>query len=641
MKLIKQVCFILIAWLLLGCGKSTIPDKPLSLHPQNPHYFLFREKPAILIGSTEHYGAVMNLDFDYIKYLDELAASGLNITRTFSGIYVEPQGAFGIKKNTLAPANGRFISPWARGLEGGYANGGNKFDLTKWDKAYFLRLKDFIEEAGKRDIVVELDLFSNFYDTVQWKLSPLHFGNNINGIGNIRDHKEILSLRHPEIIDVQEKMVRKIVDELKDLDNLYYEVCNEPYFGDTLALREWEDYMTAIVMDAEKDFPYKHLISNNIANHYRLVPNPRKGVSVYNFHYAKPPVTVPMNYHLNMVLGDNETGFSGIKDATYRMEAWNFILSGGALFNHLDYSFTTDNEEGSFIIEQGQPGGGGKTLRSQLRIIAEFMQSLNYINMKPLSNELVRLSGQGNAGIQGLVEEGKVFALYLSRKDTISDGSLIEINLPAGSYSITWVDTKTSGETVTNLKNHSGGWVGITSPDYYEDIALKLIKVNIVTPDQNVSIHEAALTGQIIQVMNLLAEGLDINTLDQDGRTALMYSAFNGHAEIIKKLIEKGASVNLRDSFGRTALMMASSGSYPEAVKILLDHYADPNMADAEEHFTALMYASAEGHLEVVKLLLAYKADPALKDVDGDDAMTFADNNGRKEVANLLKSVKK
>ena len=80
---------------------------PLSLHPDNQHYFLFRGKPAVLIGSTEHYGAVMNLDFDYVRYLDELSARGLNITRTFSGIYVEPQGAFGIAKNTLAPGAGK------------------------------------------------------------------------------------------------------------------------------------------------------------------------------------------------------------------------------------------------------------------------------------------------------------------------------------------------------------------------------------------------------------------------------------------------------------------------------------------------------------------------------------------------------
>ncbi len=179
MRLTTLLCFFCPVWLLVSCGEPVAEHIPLSLNPENPHYFLFRERPAILIGSTEHYGAVMNLDFDYVKYLDELAASGLNLTRTFSGIYVEPQGAFGIEKNTLAPANGRYISPWARGKEDGYANGGKKFDLTKWDESYFKRLKDFVGEAGKRGIIVELDLFSNFYDTLQWKLSPLFTRNNI------------------------------------------------------------------------------------------------------------------------------------------------------------------------------------------------------------------------------------------------------------------------------------------------------------------------------------------------------------------------------------------------------------------------------------------------------------------------------
>ncbi|MFZ0281010.1 MAG: cellulase family glycosylhydrolase, partial [Bacteroidales bacterium] len=381
-------------------------------------------------------------------------------------------------RNTLAPDTLRFICPWARSTEEGYAVGGNKFDLTKWDTDYFSRLKNFVEEAGKRDIVVELDLFSNFYDTLQWKLSPLYFANNINGIGNIKDQKEILSLRHPEILDVQEQMVRKIVDELKDFDNLYYEVCNEPYFGDTTALREWEVHMTGVMADAEKGFVNKHLISNNVANHRKQVPVPRKAVSIYNFHYARPPVTVAMNYHLNMPLGDNETGFAGIRDATYRMEAWNFILAGGALFNHLDYSFTTDNEDGTNVVMKGEPGGGSKTLRNQFRILMDFMQSLNYVNMKPVGTGLLRVTGQENTAFQGLMEENKVIALYFSRKDTTATGTTFEMDLPAGSYNINWTDTKRAGKTESTLNEHPGGRIVITSPAYVEDIALKVVKVN-------------------------------------------------------------------------------------------------------------------------------------------------------------------
>src|SRR4051794_23608859 len=68
--------------------------KPLALHPANPHYFQFRGKATVLITSAEHYGAVLNRDFDYKKYLDELHAHGLNLTRTFTGVYAEDAKAF-------------------------------------------------------------------------------------------------------------------------------------------------------------------------------------------------------------------------------------------------------------------------------------------------------------------------------------------------------------------------------------------------------------------------------------------------------------------------------------------------------------------------------------------------------------------
>ena len=111
---------------------------------------------------------MINLDFDFRKYIDTLAADGLNYTRVFSGAYVEPQGAFNIARNTLAPGPGRFIAPWARSNQPGYPNGGNKFDLTQWDPSYFTRLKEFITYAAKRNVVVEVTLFCPMYEDMQW-----------------------------------------------------------------------------------------------------------------------------------------------------------------------------------------------------------------------------------------------------------------------------------------------------------------------------------------------------------------------------------------------------------------------------------------------------------------------------------------
>ena len=141
LRVSKLAGWIVMAILVSSCGSSPGKGEFLAVHPDNPHYFMFRGKPALLIGSTEHYGAVMNRDFDYVRYFDELAVCGLNITRTFSGIYVEPKGAFGIRGNTLAPDSGKFICPWARSTEPGYAVGGNRFDLDRWDPEYFNRLK--------------------------------------------------------------------------------------------------------------------------------------------------------------------------------------------------------------------------------------------------------------------------------------------------------------------------------------------------------------------------------------------------------------------------------------------------------------------------------------------------------------------
>src|SRR5687767_3972731 len=104
--------FLSVAAVSLTACKSPQSKKPIALHPDNPHYFLYENRPEILITSGEHYGAVVNLDFNYITYLDELSKNNLNLTRTFTGVYLDPPGAFNIEGNTLSPPPEKFICPW-------------------------------------------------------------------------------------------------------------------------------------------------------------------------------------------------------------------------------------------------------------------------------------------------------------------------------------------------------------------------------------------------------------------------------------------------------------------------------------------------------------------------------------------------
>ena len=316
--------FLALALIALAASAPAAPAAqtaaaaPIALHPENPHYFLWRGRPTILITSAEHYGAVINLDFDYRKYLDTLAADGLNYTRVFSGAYVEPQGAFKIERNTLAPGPGRFLAPWARASQPGYPNGGNRFDLSRWDDAYFARLKDFVSRAAARNIVVELSLFCPMYEEVQWSLSPMNRANNVNGVGGVGRNEVYTLDKEPALLAVQEGLTRKLVTELNAFDNLFFEIANEPYFGGvTMA---WQHRIADVIVETERALPAKHLIAQNIANKSAKIAGPHPAVSIFNFHYASPPETVAMNYGLNKAIGDDETGFRGVSDDVYRME---------------------------------------------------------------------------------------------------------------------------------------------------------------------------------------------------------------------------------------------------------------------------------------------------------------------------------
>src|SRR3954471_21261037 len=98
-----KTVIVVAALCLVAYPIAAFAAEPLSFHPDNPHYFLFRGQPTIIITSGEHYGAVLNLDFNYVAYLTELQTRGLNGTRTFTGAYFEPPGAFNIADNSMAP----------------------------------------------------------------------------------------------------------------------------------------------------------------------------------------------------------------------------------------------------------------------------------------------------------------------------------------------------------------------------------------------------------------------------------------------------------------------------------------------------------------------------------------------------------
>jgi len=192
---------------------------------------------------------------------------------------------------------------------------------------------------------------------------------------------------------------------------------------------------------------------------------------------------VAENYGLNKVIGENETGFRGTADEVYRNEAWDFLLAGGGLFNNLDYSFTAGHEDGTFEYPPSQPGGGGRSFHAQLAVLVKFMNSFEFVTMKPAAELVKDLSPE--ASLQLLAHPGKEYAAYLHHsaapawKDNkklnagkFRDAFLLEA--PPGNYAVEWIDPET-GKTVAGEKHlNKADTLKLETPEYARDIALRV-----------------------------------------------------------------------------------------------------------------------------------------------------------------------
>jgi hypothetical protein len=465
-----------------------IHAEPIRLLPENPHCFLFRGKAIALISSGEHYGAVLNGAFDFHRYLAAIQADGLNYTRLFGGSYVEVPGkSFGIRRNDLAPDPGQFIAPWARSNTAGYAGGGSKFDLEQWNPEYFARYRDFLADADRRGIVVEVTLFSSQYGEPQWAMSPFHPANNVNHVDAV-DWKKLETLENGNILRFQESYVRKLVREANGFDNVLFEIQNEPWsdrgeladvvnpylaaparnvypnsvdVADALSTA-WQAEVAKWIVLEESGLPKKHLIAQNYCNFRLPVEALVPEVSLVNFHYAYAEAAA-WNYGLGKAIGYDETGFLGRDDEGYRRQAWNFMLSGGSTFDALDYSFSPGHEDGSDDAPNG-PGGGSAALRRQLHILREFLESLPLSQLRP---DTQTVTHAGGAKIHALSNPGHDYGIYFDGNGPVE----VVFSLPPGEYECSWLNPKTGD---VQKMGHFFGGQRLMSPAFQNGIALRL-----------------------------------------------------------------------------------------------------------------------------------------------------------------------
>jgi Family of unknown function (DUF6298) len=230
-----------------AAGTPSSARGPLVVSQLNARYFTFASddgRAVYLTGShiwnNLHDGmgpgaacAESSEVLDYGEYLDFLAARGHNFIRLWRWEQVRSQAAAGDFHLCMTP------QPWARTGPGEAKDGKPKFDLDRFDQAFFDRLRDRVVAAGERGMYVGVMFFDGWAlhlspapDHVEGH--PFHAGNNVNGvgIGSIVDY-QVLPL-DPRVQALQEAYVRKVIDTLHDLPNLLWEVANESSGGGTI-----------------------------------------------------------------------------------------------------------------------------------------------------------------------------------------------------------------------------------------------------------------------------------------------------------------------------------------------------------------------------------------------------------------------
>jgi len=99
--------------------------------------------------------------------------------------------------------------------------------------------------------------------------------------------------------------------------------------------------------------------------------------------------------------------------------------------------------------------------------------------------------------------------------------------------------------------------------------AVLLVGCGPSAPD--ISIHKAALDGNIVAIKQHLAAGTDVNA-KKDGFTPLHDAAGKGHKEVAELLIAKGADVSAKTDGGLTPLDIAIQRDQTETADLLRKH---------------------------------------------------------------------
>lgn len=253
-----------MALLTLPLGFSCGGSGPLGANSANPRYFADVFGGTVYLAGSHTWSSFQDSGvnesdmFDFEEYLDFIGKYYHNFIR----LWIWEQAAW-------VPWSSEEVHftplPYQRTGPGKAVDGKPKFDLSLFNPAFFERLRSRVQSAGRRGIFVSIMLFQGFSIETKglrkgnpWKGHPFNKQNNINEVGGDLDcdgeGTELHTLASLEILELQERFVRQVIDTVSDLDNVLYEISNESHADST----EWQYHMIEYIREYEKNKARQH-----------------------------------------------------------------------------------------------------------------------------------------------------------------------------------------------------------------------------------------------------------------------------------------------------------------------------------------------------------------------------------------------
>ena len=298
-----------------------------------------------------------------------------------------------------------YLAPYAP-----YKKSGDKYDLNEWNDQMWTDLRSLLAHAQEEGVYIEVDLIDAWILERSGDWVPWHSSNNINGVDAAGCGVTKTAPR-----ETHKKYLRKIAKETGDFDNVIYQVGNETFDcgGSSVA---WEDGVIKTVEDELESLGKGARLFST--NSHKAEVEQSGYVDYVNVHGGGPD-----GIHHGKPTGNNE--YANLSPDGFTGNLWNKFIDGCFFHYWVGSNGSSDRE----------------TTYDRIKHFMDFVHSIDFGSFQTISD---RVTG----------DEGREYVGY---------GSSISIDLPEGSYDVSWLNPKT-GEKRGESSVSGGGTETFNSP---------------------------------------------------------------------------------------------------------------------------------------------------------------------------------